>query len=127
MFENYLLNAEALTRVFNESGTEFGIATTQETVGDWLRQHGREYFLGGENAQKPAPFSADWRAGVNAAALLEDLFAALSNNRLAYIKTTHTPLLTLALNEVDPDAANEIVELVADVLKLASKAVAADQ
>jgi hypothetical protein len=113
MFENYLLNPAAITQVFNESSAEFGLATTEVIVRNWISQRGRE-FCGGPAVV--TTWSDAWFDSVHGAALLQGIFADLSEARIVYRKIVHTPKLSAALCEVDPDAAERVLELVRDVI-----------
>ena len=113
MFENYLLNSIAITRLFNEVGSEHEIATSVETVSTWLAERGSGFCDGRE---PPQPFTPVWLESVNGALLLDQLFADLSASRLSFRKTTHTPRLTVLLHDCDDQAAKEIFDLVADVI-----------
>ncbi len=114
MFENYLLNAEAITRLFNETGNSFGLSTTAERVSDWIAERGKEYCAPG-NA--PVPWSDEWFERVDAASLLSDLFADLSDARLPYRKSLHTPRLTLIVHEGGDHAIQELLGLLTDVIE----------
>jgi hypothetical protein len=113
LYENYLLNPTAIAHLYNETGSEFEIATTAADVECWLTANGSRYVSA---KPPPAPLSNAWRQTVDGASLLEDLFAALSDSRLEYKKTTHTPRLTVLVNEIEPEAGKTILQLIADVI-----------
>jgi hypothetical protein len=113
LFENYLLNPIAIARLYDEAGSEFQIVTTAADVGTWLTANGSRYASG----EPPTAVLSDaWLDRVDGATLLEDLFIELSNNRLEYKKTAHTPRLTLLVNEIDPKAGESILQLIADAI-----------
>jgi AAA domain, putative AbiEii toxin, Type IV TA system len=113
LYENYLLNPAAIARLYNEVGFEFQLATTVAHVEQWLTANGNRYV----SAEPPsADLSDAWLERVDGATLLENLFIELSNSRLPYKKTTHTPRLTLLVNEIDPKAGDVILQLIADVI-----------
>lgn len=112
-YENYLLNPNAIARLYNEAGSEFEISTTAADVEHWLTANGSRYV---STKSPPGPLSDAWREAVDGATLLEDLFVGLSNCRLKYTKTTHTPRLTVLVNEIDPEAGKAILQLIVDVI-----------
>ena len=112
LYENYLLIPSAIARLYNEAGSEFEITTSAAEVEHWLTSSGSR-FVPGE--QPPPALSDAWLDRVDGATLLEDLFVELSSSRLEYKKTTHTPRLTVLVNEIDPQAAAAILQLIADV------------
>jgi energy-coupling factor transporter ATP-binding protein EcfA2 len=113
LYENYLLNPVAIARLYNEAGSEFQLVTTAPEVQQWLAANGNQYVT----AQPlPAVLSDLWFEKVDGATLLKDLFVGLSNSRLEYKKTSHTPRLTVLVNEIDPKAGEAIVQLITDVI-----------
>jgi len=104
MFENYLLNPEAIARLFNEVGAEHGLRTTVADVEEWLRVNGGRHCKGQPEAEA---FSEQWLQLVDGATLLENLFQDLSGAKLEYRKTTHTPRLAVLLGEVDANAGKD--------------------
>jgi hypothetical protein len=95
MYENYLLQPEAIAHVLNELR---GSAETQITNGqieDWLSEHGGDskYFKG----ETPVAYGhEDWLLLVHGANLLEDLFFDLTSDTGAheYQKVKHGLQLT---------------------------------
>jgi energy-coupling factor transporter ATP-binding protein EcfA2 len=114
LYENYLLSPAAIARLYNEFGSEFEIATTPADVKTWLEANGSRFVRAKESP--PAVFSDAWLEAVDGATLLEELFIGLSDSRLPYKKTTHTPRLTLLVNEADSKAGEAILRLIADVI-----------
>jgi energy-coupling factor transporter ATP-binding protein EcfA2 len=114
LYENYLLNPVAIARLYNEAGSEFEIATTAIDVEHWLTANGTRYV---STEPPPAALSVDWLATVDGATLMEDLFVDLSSGRLEYKKTTHTPRLTVLVNEIDPGSTDAILQLIADAIE----------
>lgn len=114
MLENYLLNPEAIARLFNEAGADHGLKTTPADVEGWLGRNGVRHCKAQPEAEV---FSAGWLEFVDAATLLEELFQEFSGAKLEYRKTTHTPRLAVLLTAVDFHAASEIAGLVSDVIE----------
>ena len=73
---------------------EYEIATTAVDAETWLKANGGRFVPNKE--QPPAVLSDVWLETVDGATLLEELFIGLSDNRLRYKKTTHTPRLSPA-------------------------------
>jgi energy-coupling factor transporter ATP-binding protein EcfA2 len=113
MLENYLLVPGAIASLFNEVGNEHAIATTPEGVRDWVADNSARFIH--SNLQLE-PFTSEWFNHVDGARLLNSLFQELSESRLEYRKTLHTPRLAILLNEIDRDAAKLIVDLVVDAI-----------
>lgn len=98
MFENYLLDANALAALYNELGKDFSITTTKERVESWIAARG-EAFL--PPKVEISVGSADWLGNVHGAKLIDRLFGELSDERLVYRKTLHMPKLTSIVLEHD--------------------------
>ena len=109
MIENFLLNPAAIARVYSEVGEAFGFSTSESVVDQWIKLRGRDFFN-----FEPRPtdvYSAAWCVEVDGAALLEELFSDLSEQRLAYSKAAHTPRLALATFALSPASLEELIKL----------------
>ncbi len=112
MIENYLLNVEAISRVFNEVGRDNDLPPkSPEEVRCWIKLNGARFVTG----TACAPLDAEWVKRVDAAKLLNALFDDLSENRMTYRKATHTPRLAEVLFQIDRSATEAIVQIVSDV------------
>jgi hypothetical protein len=105
MFENFLLDPRAIAQAFNESGQDHGITTTIEAVAGWINAHEAEF-----GRQQDQPWQ-QWLEEVDSASMLERLFGDLSDQRLTFKKTTHTPRLTALVYEFEPEALAELTSL----------------
>ena len=114
MFENYLLNPIAIAHLLNEAGSQHGIAISPSDVEKWFGVNGSGFC---EGRDPPQPSTRAWFESVNGASLLEQLFTDLSGNLLSFRKTSHTPRLTELLHDSDRQAAQEILDLIADVIQ----------
>ncbi len=95
MYENYLLNPCAIAHVasgidgFREDGD-----VSAEEVKEWIEEHGckPEYC----NATVEGPIGTDplWLSEVDGAKVLKNLFAGLSETRVAYAKVVHGVAIT---------------------------------
>jgi energy-coupling factor transporter ATP-binding protein EcfA2 len=110
MVENYLLEPEAIAKLFSESGAHYGLSTTAKAVAEWISKHGASFCT---NPAAPSQGDA-WRACVDGAALLAQLFSDISEAKLEYRKTTHTPRLAVLVYETNPSAADRLLEHVVE-------------
>jgi hypothetical protein len=109
-YENFLLDADAISAVLNENG----IATSPGCVEAWISEQGarREYFTTGTIAAD----DPRWLNVVNAPKLLDDLFKELSADApIYYRKVVHSVALTDWLIVNKPEALNELVEYVVNL------------
>jgi ABC-type cobalamin/Fe3+-siderophores transport system ATPase subunit len=120
MYENYLLEADAVAAVMNDienfrkqpiSGEE--VLVLFESKSREAKEKGRQlrYFC-----PKVARVPEDWTRRIDAANLLADVFAELSEHRVTYQKVTHGIAITTWLLERRPQAFDEIVDLLAPLL-----------
>jgi AAA domain, putative AbiEii toxin, Type IV TA system len=109
MYENYLIDPEAIAEVLCGEATE--AILTEQKIAEWLRRNGGEarYFqqewdgdIGGE----------EWLTNVNSAKLLSDMFAELTDARHIYRKTIHSVALTKWLLKHRPERLTGLLEFV---------------
>lgn len=120
MYENYLLEPDAVAAVMNgiqgfrerpvseeEIRELFGLKREERTEG------GRQlkYFCRGTEAGP-----GDWEFSIDGARLLQDSFQELSEARVAYEKMTHSLAITEWLAANRPDTLRPIVDLLAPLL-----------
>jgi hypothetical protein len=107
MYENYLLNSDAIAAVMNSIENFRPTSVTAEEVAASIskKRREREYF-----APHPA-HEQDWIETINGAKLLGDLFNEMSETRVVYKKTDHSLLLTDWLIENSPTDLDEIKDL----------------
>jgi hypothetical protein len=110
MYENYLLHTGAIAVVLTELDRD-GEEYSPNEVNTWIEENGGEYETDHDVG------SEDWRVEVDAARLLIDLFNDLTNARVNYEKVSHGAKLTEWLIENDPDALEELSELLTDMLE----------
>jgi len=115
MFENYLLNADAIAAVANDTtGFRQAAATAQEI------KHLIEKKLGDRGYYCPKTDLSDAQvriACVDAARILKETFNELSESRVAYDKPRHGLALTHWLIKNQPSDLRDIAELLSHVLK----------
>lgn len=114
MYENYLLEVDAITDVLNKSPSFSENPISVSQISDWIDKNGKN-----ENykAQKFDVFSEEWLKNVHASYLLYDLFQSLSGAREEFNKTTHSIMLTKIILENNPDAFKDIEDLLESFLK----------
>jgi hypothetical protein len=114
-YENYLLDSDAVHAVLASSimGGDSGL--TRHSVSEWLHKNGsrRKYFRDGSNC---AFGDEAWHSNVNAPALLAELFVELSDAKLEYRKTVHSPELTRWLLANKPKYLSELIAYVTSLI-----------
>jgi hypothetical protein len=111
-YENYLLDAEAISAVLQSSG----ITRSPAEVEAWITEHGtrREYFAteGAADVSDPR-----WPVVVNAPKLLDDLFDDLSADApVEYDKIVHSVALTKWMINHKPTHLKEVLQYVIKLL-----------
>jgi len=107
MYENFLLNVEAITAVINEIEGFSAIPVEQEAVQQLIdrKRAVPEYYC---PEQRPIP--AEWIAHIDAAKLLSETFGELSENRVSFEKTRHSVAITDWLLTNRPEAFRELAD-----------------
>ena len=94
MYENYLLDPEAIAEVLNHAAPSGCTHITASEVEEWLRSHGQaEKFLE-SNARDYAFPEEAWYTEVHGARALATLFEKFSEGCIAYQKVQHGMKLT---------------------------------
>jgi hypothetical protein len=123
LYENYLLHPVAVTSVLNAADSGRASVVTPEDVQKWFdgqgrhKKYGRPSDVAAWEEDASAWKEEAWRGDVDAAKLLKDLFADLSDNRVEYVKTRHSVEITEWLLQHDPEQLREIAELLQRRLK----------
>ena len=113
MYENYLLNGEAITAVVNSGAEPLPSPITKAQVVKYLEEHHADtkYY------HPKYPFKKDsWKTDVDGANLLLDLFKDLSGSLEQFSKTTHSVRLTDWILANSAEDFNEIAETLMRVL-----------
>lgn len=121
LYENYLIDPEAISYVFNQSDklreTPNPISTSDvRTWIDNVRKEGK-YLNKASIANVESISDTEWVKKVDGARLLEELFAHFSGGEVFYIKTEHSVKLTAWLLENKPEKLQEIWGLLAAIVK----------
>jgi predicted ATP-dependent endonuclease of OLD family len=114
MYENYLLDSEAIAAVFNKDNQSrpepLPINITSVEVEEWLNQKKQEQELS----------ETEWLSTVDGSQLLTELFRELSGSKLTFHKTRepykHSYKLTKWLVEEKPDFLSGLAEEIAKML-----------
>ena len=117
MYENYLLHPDAIAFVLNQEDRERGQPVANEAVRQWLEinKSNRDYFPK-LSTQKELSNSQWVDKNINAAKLLDVLFANFSEARVEFRKTKHSVMLTEWLLENNPDSFAELVQFLRGIL-----------
>lgn len=107
LFENYLLDAEAITEILNSEIIEETEKTTVEQVENILA-----------TSQKEFSDETVWLQKVHGAKLLEKIFSEISKATVEYRKTTHSVELTKWLLENKPEQLKELQDFLISIIEI---------
>jgi hypothetical protein len=111
-YENYLLDADAISAVLSSSKTDSNMSP--EIIGEWIKEgSGNAEYFRGTQSQTP---KWQWEAAINAPALLRDLFSQLSNATVECRKTHHSVQLTRWLLANKPHHLKDLITYVVGLL-----------
>src|SRR5262249_41615317 len=116
MYENYLLDADAIAAVLNDADTSDETHVTPSDVDGWLCSHGQSDELLGSNARHHAFPEETWYTEVHGARILATIFQELSACRIAYDKIRHGEALTRWLLEHKPETLRSIADAIKRLL-----------
>lgn len=108
MFENYLLNAEAITHALNKLPSFQTSSIEVQAVNDWILANGNQQKY---KAADVAVNSEEWLKNVHSASLLEDIFSEFSTAKEEYKKTRDSVEITKWLLANKPDTFSEIIDI----------------
>jgi predicted ATPase len=112
MFENYLLNSEALAHVLSELDQSRAEKVTPQLVVDWIDEHRMDQRHISGSADTEVADDENWIESVNGARLIYDLFGALSDHRVSYDKIEHGEMLTNWIVNNTPEQLEDLARLV---------------
>jgi len=124
MYENYLLHPDAIAAVLNreDAGREQPLASV--AVQEWLDTNKSNKDLFSKNHTQENLSTPQWiDENINAAKLLDALFADLSEARVEFKKITHSIMLTEWLLENNPEHFAELANFLKDILNKGKAAV----
>jgi AAA15 family ATPase/GTPase len=113
LYENYLLDTEAITAIVNTIDGFSEQPIRESDVEDWLdnNRDSKKYMCRGAVGS-----SDSWYMYIDGAGILEDIFSNLSEGRVMFIKTEHSIALTEWLLKNKPENLSEIAEILISVL-----------
>jgi len=125
-YENYLLSADALAAVINNDLILLQVdkLVTPDEVKGWITLNGSKYIKKGKKDSDLD--DKNWLINCNAAKLLTDLFAELTDSKVPFHKITHSVALTTWLIEHQPLHLEELVAHVAGLVDSAPAKTASD-
>ncbi|MGJ5633482.1 ATP-dependent nuclease [Nostoc sp. CALU 1950] len=110
MYENYLLDPEAISITINEEAkwleTPISLTQAQEYL-DKIKEE-KSYLLQG--VKREEVLENNWLSKIHGANILESMFQELCDNKLEFRKTKHSYKLTEWLVENKPDLLSELAE-----------------
>lgn len=116
MYENYLLDADAITNVLNDEIIEDENKVSVEQVNELISEQRNAKFLSKKETGKAVLEESVWLENVHAAELLEKLFSDLSDKTVEYKKTTHSVKLTEWLLENKPAKLSELKDFLVELI-----------
>lgn len=116
MYENYLLEPEAIHAVLHSEDVHASERITLDAVRLWLQAHGsdKRYFSAHDGIEYG---STNWYLDVHGGKLLHDLFGTLSGARVEYDKVRHGLMLTRRLIEEPSSAIRELAQMLAELVR----------
>ena len=116
MYENYLLEPEAIHAVLRSEDVHANECATLESVDRWMRDHGsdRRYFSAQQETEYRSP---KWYIEVHGGKLLHDLFDHLTNARVEYDKVRHGLMLTQCLVQNPSTAIRDLAQTLAELVR----------
>ncbi|HEV2883104.1 MAG TPA: AAA family ATPase [Pyrinomonadaceae bacterium] len=116
LYENYLLNPDAIAAVANSIEGFRRTSVTAEEIRKWFDTEGKNTMYGRPTETVEGEPQEPWIIYVHGAKLLNDLFSTLSEARVTYVKTEHSVKITEWLIENAPQELTEVIELISDKL-----------
>lgn len=110
MYENYLLDSEAISVTINEEATWLEIPVSITQVHEYIDKIKQEksYLLQGVKREEVS--DNNWLAKIHGAKILESMFQELCDNKLEFRKTKHSYKLTEWLVENKPNFLSELAK-----------------
>ncbi|WP_242057841.1 MULTISPECIES: AAA family ATPase [Nostoc] len=117
MYENYLLDTEAISLIINEEAIWLEIPISITQVQEYIDKikHEKSYLLQG--VKREEVLDNNWLSKVHGANILESMFQEFCDNKLEFRKTKHSYKLTEWLVENKPDFLSELAEELGYYLK----------
>jgi predicted ATPase len=124
MYENYLLHPDAIAFVLNQEDKEQKQSLTGEEIRQWLETNKSNKDSFSQTSTQKELSNSQWvDKNIDAAKLLDALFANFSEARVEFRKTKHSVMLTEWLLENNPDYFSELVQFLQRILGKGNAAV----
>ena len=117
MYENFLLQSDAIATVLSSEDPNRAAPLTSSDVLEWLATNASSVKYFGRDIPLPDHNTIEFSRYVDGAQLLDDLFSSLSECRVAYDKVRHGRQLTLTLADIYPVECQEIVAFISSILR----------
>jgi AAA ATPase domain/AAA domain, putative AbiEii toxin, Type IV TA system len=117
MFENYLLNADAIAKLLTREDAIEGQTYDAEHIRGLIQTLSREVKYFERMPSAPEYLSEDWFSKIHGANLLSDLFTLVTDSRVIYRKVVHGMDLTESILEADPESLRLLAEWIANLIK----------
>lgn len=119
MYENYLLDVEAIVAVANQISGFRPTPVTPDEVQTLIteKRQNESYFCHREHAADPEK----WVCCISGARVLKEIFSRLSESRVAFEKTEHSVALTEWMIQNKPHQLDEIASLICGILDAAER------
>jgi predicted ATPase len=116
MYENYLLNSAGIAAVINSIEGSRSSPLEANEVTEWLETKGHDSKYGQPRQPSRGEAGEPWIVYVDAAKILRDLFAELTDTQESYDKVVHSVALTDWLIEYSAEDLREISDLLCGIL-----------
>lgn len=117
MYENYLLNINAIVVLINSIDEERDQPVSPDDIEKWIKTNkwNNEYF--GKNITKSDKNEEFWITNVHGANILADIVRHFTENRYEYEKILYGEALTESIIEHSPEEFDEIAQLIKEKLE----------
>jgi predicted ATPase len=115
MYENYLLHPKAIAAIINADDKDRTRPLSCTEVKEWIDNAKKKNCYLPKDGNKPS--DSDWLCQVDGAKFLKDLFSELSQARVEFRKTRHSPRITEWLIENEPEQLSELRNLLVRLLE----------
>lgn len=117
-YENYLLNADALSDLLNRKGVD----VTPQIVGEWISTHGKNKVFWRDADDIPDVCSDAWLRQIDGALFLKKMIGNLTEQKWEYRKITDGIYLTRWLLANAPQHISGLIDFVVDLARLRAPA-----
>ena len=118
MYENYLINPDAISFVISQIEGFRESPVTSKEVEDWLQRNCSDKKYYDSNISEPERSGNEWIRNVHGAKLLETIFKEFSECRVEYDKVTYGLALTEWIVKNAPTDLSEVASIIASKLGL---------